>query len=386
MNKSDWYKLLAIGVVAAFVIEGVAIGMMSSNSQPVDDGLQPGGSGQSMLGTAYTNLTVLRYEPYLIVKGSGPAVDAVKQSLIGRGIATYAVPSGGSLIVNLNRSKYAVLAGAEFEAANATVLAQITYGMPPTIRVDGGNGISATVDGLTFKVQARPLYEEGSRVPASMGVQVDAGKIIGIGNLNILPESVAGAIVEARLSSAPESSYSVEVPWESRLAAKEAAAGAGASYRQRSYVIVPGNATTQQLDAIKLYPYVTGSQTGIVSVKNDFANITKATEEFMLARMPPEFPPSIAEFPDDTGGERAALLVKALQDGGIGAVLARHTTVRAVLPESVEKNGRIYHTGGQELEFELVGELGNATSVVLSIDFDAAGSTVSRITGVRQAG
>lgn len=386
MNKSDWYKLLAIGIVAAFVIEGVAIGMLSGNQNaPQDSSQQAGTGGQSLLGTATMNLTILKYEPYLIVKGDPALVEQVKQSLVDRGIATYSVQSGDSVIVNLNSSKSAPAAASEFEKVNATVLAQVTYSMPPTVKVEGGSGISTTVDGATFKLQARPAYEEGSAVPARMSVQVDNGKIIGIGNLNMLPESVAGAIVEAEVTGEPRTEYEVAVPWESRLEGKRIADGEGASYRQKSFIIVPANAAKEQLDAIKLYPYVTGSQIGIVSVKNDFVNASRAGQDFALARLQPEFPPSVATFANDTGGERAHALAEKLSAAGIAATLSTRTSARALLPETIESGGKTYYTGGKIVEFETGGALAGGAKVKLVLDFAASGSTISQITSVKQA-
>ena len=386
MQKSDWYKLLAIGIVAAFVIEGVAIGMLSSGSQaqqqPQD---QQGTTGESLLGSATMNLTVLKYEPYLIVKGGGEEADRVKQSLIDRGIATYAVPSGDSIIVNLNSSKHAVIAGAEFEAANASVTAQISYSMPAKVLVQGGPGVSAEVEGATFKVQGRPIYDEGSVLPATMAVQVENGAIIGIGNLNILPESVSGAVVDAEIVGEPAGSYSVEVPWEARVAAKPVVSAAGATYRQKSYVFVPLNATTQQLDAIKLYSYVTGSQPGIVSVQNDFVNVSRATDEFVLARMPPVFPASTAAFANDSEGKKATALAASLSEAGIAADVVSRTTAKAKLPETIEKDGKTYYTGGKVLDVEVTGTIAKGGTVRLLLDFTAAGSSIGQITSVKQA-
>lgn len=388
MQKSDWYKLLAIGIVAAFVIEGIAIGVMSGGSKaqtPQDNG-QNTATGQSLLGSSTMNLTVLKYEPYLIVKGSGPSFDAAKQSLMDRGIATYAVPSGDSVIVNLNSSKYAVIAGAEFEAANASVIAQISYSMPARVLVQGGPGVSAEVDGATFKVQGRPIYDEGSVLPATMSVQVENGIIIGMGNLNILPQSVSGADVEAEIVGEPAGEYSVEVPWEARVAARPIVSAAGASYKQKSFVIVPLNATTQQLDAIKLYSYITGSQPGIVSVQNDFVNVSRATNDFVLDRMPPVFPASAAVFANDSNGEKAKELAGKLQEAGIAANVVSKITAKAKLPETMEYNGKTYYTGGKVLDIAVTGEVAAGGKVKLSLDFTTAGSSIAQITSVKMAG
>ena len=389
MQKSDWYKLLAIGIVAAFVIEGVAIGVMQNQApvEPVDQAGQAATDGKSFLGTLRTNLTIVRYEPYLIVTGGGTAAETAKQSLIDRGLATYSVPSpsGSGFILNLNGSKNAVAAAAELEAANATVLAQISYLMPPTVTVEG-TGISVVADGAGFGAQARPVYEEGSKVPATMQVQVDKGKIIGIGNLNILPESVSGAVVEASLVGEARTAAQIEIPWEARLAAKPIVSEAGAVYKQKSYITVAANATKEQLDAAKLIPYVTGSQPGIVSVKTDFVNITKATEDFTLLRLSPEFPPSAATFANGSAGEKESALVAKLATAGIAAAKASSTSAKVKLPETIEKDGKTYYTGGQEIEIALVSGIGNATSVTVALDFEAAGNTISRIMSAKQVG
>lgn len=388
MNKNDIYKLFAIGLVVIFAVEMVALGAMSggSSNNGANGNTQANSTGINMLGTVHTNLTIGSYSPYIIVKGSGPAVDAAKKSLIDRGIVTYTIPNGGSLIVNLNTSKDAVAAAAEFARANATATTQIAYIMPQTVQVVG-TGISTVADGVGFRAEGTPIYDEGAKVPVTFSAQVEGGIITGIGSLNILPESFSSVLVSASLKSAPQTVYSVEVPWESRTAAKQIVSSAGATYKQKSYAIVASNATSSQLDAIKIQPYITATQPGVVSVGNNFTNISRAQYDLELMRLAPIFPPSVATFANDTGNQKATALAQALQDAGISATLAGHTTATVKLPGTIEYDGRKFYTGGQEIELEVGNAtvLENASSINLILDFDAAGSTISRLTSVTQA-
>ena len=93
MEKSDLYKIFAIGIVAVFVIEAFALGFMNnSSSNRVDN------SGSATLptlsGKATTNMTIVRYEPYLIISGSSPEIDGIKKKLIDSGVCLlYTSPS-----------------------------------------------------------------------------------------------------------------------------------------------------------------------------------------------------------------------------------------------------------------------------------------------------
>ena len=159
MDKKDWYKLLAVGIVLIFVIEGIAIGILQ------DDTPSSGGSGtatESLTGTVNTNVTIVRYEPYVIVGGGNQdEVENAKQRLIESGAATYAVPKDENLVVSLRSGKDAPTAAMEFEKANATVLATAMISTPSRLRVDAQD-ISTTVDGTSFNIQLRPIFDEGS--------------------------------------------------------------------------------------------------------------------------------------------------------------------------------------------------------------------------------
>lgn len=386
MDKNDWYKLIAIGFVIVFGIEMIALGVFNNtNTQSSGAGTASQQSGGvTVTGSSSMNITIAQYAPYVIVTGSGPAVDAAQKDLIGRGIATYAVQSGGSLIVNLNRSADAPLAAAEFSVANASATTQITYTMPASVLVSG-TGVTTTVPGISFSTQGTPTYAEGSAVPATLTVQVDGGVITGVGNLNVLPEIFTNATVAAQVRSAPATSYSVSVPWDARLAAKPYAAAAGAAYRMKSYAYVDSNATSVQLGAISTYPYVVATQSGIVSIESNFTNESQAGYQLGLMHLDPFFPDSAATFANDSTNQKASALVKTLQQAGINATLLGSTTAAVALPNQFAYNGQTFYTGGQVITIDAAGLPQNATNATLSLDFQAAGTTVTQVTSARLA-
>jgi len=384
MEKGDWYKLLALGFVAVFVIEMVALGALNTGSS------KTGGTGQAgvldITGNVVDNVTITRYEPYLLVSGNGSGIEGVKQRLIDRGEATYAMASGDGTIVNLNGSRYILSAAAEFENANATVLANAVITMSETVKIVGQN-LTTEAQGSTFKWQIRPIYPEGSKVLSQFVARSQGGQVVGMGSLTLLPESVSGVFAEAKIDAEMPVTSLIEIPWAARTAARQIARGAGAAYKEKSFVNVLPNATQTQLDAIRIYDYITGVQSGVVSVKNDFVNETRAARELSLMKLAPVFPPSLAYFANLSGNDtdRTAALLSELQSAGVNATLVTETKVRLRLPDKVGKNGKEYATGGRVLELAVDALPENATTLNLTLDFEAAGSAITRITAVRQA-
>jgi len=381
MDKKDWYKLLAVGIVLIFVIEGIAIGILQ------DDTPSGGGSGtatESLTGTVNTNVTIVRYEPYVIVGGGNQdEVENAKQRLIESGAATYAVPKDENLVVSLRSGKDAPTAAMEFEKANATVLATAMISTPSRLRVDAQD-ISTTVDGTSFNIQLRPIFDEGSVAAATFVAVVENGVLSQLGNFVILPSYVQGATAQAILVAEKEADFSVEVPWEDRSAAKPIAIAEGAAYKEKSYIIVQQNATSAQLSALSTAgkDYITGAQAGIVSVRNGYENRSRAEADLLAAGLEMEFPASLATFGNQSEN-RSLSLVEKLNASGISAKTVSRKTSTARLPDFVEKDGRKYRTNGIVATFEQTGEALNG-SVLLSLDFQAEGSFVSRLVSVRQ--
>jgi hypothetical protein len=380
MDKKTILAAAAIGLVLMFLLASVALGVLysqgGSNSQ--------GGSGAGELqGTSFTNITINRYQPYLIVKGgNGSAVEAATAKLKSAGIVEYATTNSGGYIISLANGRDAPKAGLEYEKANASVLATAFIGMPQEITVQG-DGITTKAEGTTFDTQLRPIYEEGSRHEAQILVALQGVKIVGLGSFAILPKTVYGAVAVMEIVSAPTAEYAVEVPWEGRAAAKKIALQKGAAYKEKSYIEIPTNASLDSVSAAGKLLFATGAQAGIVSVRNDFADRGLAESQLMLLGLPCNFPPSVASFPNTTGNQSASALVEALFAAGINATLKEASTLTVKLPEYIEKDGQRYYAEGFEITFDTQGALPGAANATVSIDFAAEGSRVGRILGIQ---
>lgn len=388
MGKQQWYVAFAVGLVLLFIIEPFAMGMLNSANQ--DRGSASGsgsGSSVSLTGNVVANATVVRYEPYLIVAGNKTLVEGVKQKLIGSGVATYAVPSGENLIINLKSSKSAVSAAAEFEKVNATAVATAVITTPNNMRVEGG-GISTTVEGASFTMQIRPAYEEGAIVPVTFVANVQNGQIADIRNFAFLPDVISGVRVLASVQSLQQNEY-VQVAWENRTAAKAIVVAENASYKEKSFISVQQNATKEQLDSALAAgkDYVTGVQSGIISVRNDFSDRRRAEADLGALGLQAVFPYSLASFGNASNGTnvsaRVAALAEKLRAAGMDAEVYSHTGIVAKLPGSFEYGGKKYSGEGIVIGVDQAEGM-NGTEAWLELDFQAAGSTITRITAARQ--
>lgn len=384
MEKNDWYKLFAIGIVLVFVLEGIAIGVMQNDNQPSSNQQVEGTA--SLTGNVNTNVTIVRYEPYVIVNGGNASeVEKIKERLIESGVATYAVPNGQSLVVSLRSGKDALDAAQEFEYANASVLATASISTAAKLKVEGTD-ITTTVDGTSFSMQMRPIFEEGSVAPATFVASVQNGVIVQLGNFALLPDYQSGVVAQAALVEQKQADLSVEVAWQNRSAAKAIAVSQGAAYKEKSYIIVPQGASQAQMSAIAASgkDYITGVQLGIISVSNGFVDRLRAEGDLANAGLAGEFPVSIALFSNQSGNESVVALAEKLNENGIESAVVSRKVSKATLPDIIENAGKKYRTGGIVVSFEQVAEAENGT-VFLSLEFQSEGSSLSRLISVKQA-
>lgn len=384
-KKAMYIAAFAVVIVVLFIIEPFAIGIIQTAG---NSGGNAGGNGNAtgmVLGTANANITFVRYEPYLIVSGNGSAIEEVKDRLISEGIATYAVWSGDSLVVSLKDSKGVPSAASEFELVNASSLATAYLTTADKVAVISNDGKKVEADGMGISMQVVPLYEEGSTHEASFQARVEGGELTGMGSVSILPLAVKGVPVEAILSSQPQETYSVIVAWKDRQLAKPLALANGATYKGRSFIYV-ANATKEQLDAaVASLPYVTGTQPGIVSVQNDYTDSETVGLALFQQGLTAIFPESVATFANATGNASAVAFMQGLEAQNGSAQLAVDWTAKIRLPSVLESNGKRYFgpDEGIELLIEGTGEpRENVTAMNVSVDFEAAGSRIARVTAV----
>jgi hypothetical protein len=382
MEKKDLYKLLAVGFVLIFGIEMIAIGFFNNSNSSGGNSQLPATSN-SIQGTVADNITIVRYEPYLIVNG-GAGVDAVAQKLIDDGAATYSVVNQGSLIVNLKSSDEVISSASAFEDANATVLASAVISTSPSITISG-DGLTTKADGTSFRMQIRPIYPQGSSVPATFAAAASNGQLISVGSFTLLPPQIYGAQATAKVLSLSGSSTIIEVPWEQRAAAKAIAKSAGAAYREKSFILISLNATAQQMSSIRAFPYVTGVQYGVASVQNNFTNRLLAQQQIFSVGVDSQFPPSEASFENQTSNATASQLLAALESSGIATKTVSSTSLVFKLPPYIEKDGKKYETGEIELSAQSTAIPSDVAEVELEVDFEAAGGKMGKILAVRLA-
>ncbi|MFA6328748.1 MAG: hypothetical protein WCY41_04850 [Candidatus Micrarchaeia archaeon] len=391
MDKKTMYiAIFAIGIVVLFILEPFAIGMLqNAGSKSASTGASGGNSSMaSFVGSAVANITITRYEPYLVVTGNASAIEKVKDGLVSSGAATYAVWSGDSLVVSLKSSKGVPAAALEFEAVNASAVATAYLATSDKVKVSDGNGTTVVAEGTSISMQVNPIYEEGSTHEAQFAARVDAGQVTGMGSITILPTVVSGVQIEAEISSQPQATYSVLVGWGGRAAAKQLSAAANATYKERSFVYV-ANASKEALDAaVSGKAYATGTQPGIISVQNDYTDSETIGRDLLAGGYTAVFPDSVASFAGNGSKDAAEALVASLASANVSATLSTDWTGKIRLPSVLSKDGKNYlgPEGGIELAIEGTGAPAeNVTAMNVSVDLEASGSRIVRITAVNPA-
>ena len=387
MDKKTLYiGIFAVGIVVLFIIEPFAIGMLQSAGNGNAGGSGNGGNASSVsfTGNAAANITVSRYEPYLVVTGNASGIEKVKDRLVSSGMATYAVWSGDSLVVSLKSSKDVPSAAMEFEDINASVVATTYLSTSQTVKVTDASGKSVEAEGTSISMQMRPIYEEGSTHEALFTARVDSGQVTGIGAVSIMPLVVNGVMVEAKISSQPVAAYTVRVAFKDRVAAKPLVLAANATYRERSFVYVE-NASKEALDAaVAGNPFVTGTQPGVISVQNGFVDSESMGLSLFQKGYTAVFPQSIATFADASNASAVALIGE-LQSQNMSAEMTSDWTGKIRLPSVLEKDGKRYSgpAGGLELLIEGTGTpRENVTAMNVSVNIETSGSRITRVTAV----
>ncbi|MCX6769294.1 MAG: hypothetical protein NT051_01290 [Candidatus Micrarchaeota archaeon] len=382
MDKRIIY-IFAVGLVLMFVIEMFAMGFLGSNS--ARESTTQNQVGSAINGSALVNITIARYETYIIVSGGNSTeVERIAARLKEAGIVDYTTKNPDGLIVSLKESKFAPEAADAFADANATALATVVISLPATLKIEG-DGISTTAEGTSFNTQMRPIYTEGSKQEATFFAEVQNGKVTGLWNFAILPRTISGAIANVTVISQPSAAYTLEIPWESRNTAKAIALAGNATYKEKSYIIVPTDLAQDSLTAVSKAEFVTGVSPGTVSVKNEFEDRWAAESQLAALKITSTFPSSLASFPNQTGNASAILLMDALAGKGINASLTMQSRAKLKLPEIIEVEGEKYKTGG--LEFMVDGQLlpANASEARFSLDFTAEGGRIVKMLAARPA-
>jgi hypothetical protein len=377
MEKKTILAAFAVLLVLFFLIEPFAVGILARGGS----GESGGAGSEAVSGTVRTNVTVLRYEPYLLVSGNASRAQQVKEELVGEGVATYAIKSGDSLIVNLRGSEDVIPAARKFEGQNLSVVASASVATEDKLVVVGSS-VSVSAQGRALSLQLAPAYEPGVKYAAVFQAAAADGQLVSMGSFSILPVRERGTAV-AEVVSAKEGRYVIEVPWENRSAAKPIALSHGASYKEKSYILL-GNATDAQLESAGALPFVTGVQAGIASVANPYSDRQAAEARLRGLGIAHEFPPSAASFNESAQEGSELALYNALAAAGINATLVPENSVVIRLPGTIKVGERSFLTGSPSFEVEGANYT-RGQNVTVALDFEANGMKLLRVYGARIA-
>ncbi|MEM4554712.1 MAG: hypothetical protein QXT25_02580 [Candidatus Anstonellaceae archaeon] len=376
MKKETLYKLFAVGLVALFLIEMAAIGLLTGGRGGEGEGSR-NGNLSSAFGAVEGNLTVLRYEPYLLVSGSQEQIEQAKKRLTEKKFATYSTKMNEFTVISLNRSRDVVAAAEEIEDLNLTVLATATLALPEMVKVRSESGV-VDAKGSTFQMQLKPIYPEGAKISASLVARVERGQVVAIGSLIFLPQ-VLTAEVDGKIEKVKENFWIAEIPWESRNLAKQIAKQEEVAFKERSYLLVK-NASSEQLAQVRNFEYVTAVQEDTISIRNDFADRQKAMADFYAINLEPIFPYSSAQF---QRGENETGFEHALKQQNITFQLKKKTKAEILLPGKIRVGEEEYINTKSKIELEIEAE--DAEEIRLWLQFEAAGNRVQRIIQVQPA-
>ena len=124
----------------------------------------------------------------------------------------------------------------------------------------------------------------------------------------------------------------------------------------------------------------------MISVQNDFTDSEGAGTALFQKGLSATFPNSLAAFNSTAGGNSSAVaLLDALKAENISAAMSSDWTATITLPSVLVKDGVSYMgpAGGIPLLIEGTGApRENVTSMNVSVDIEAVGSKITRITAV----
>lgn len=388
MDKRALYlSIFAVGMVLLFLLEPFAMAMFNSRSTPKDSDTMGNSTAFNFIGTGYSNITVVRYEPYVIVNEPSEDSESIAKNLISLGIASYSFMKDNALVVSLKSSKSVPKVAEEFEKANYTVIATAHITTSQSVRVVNKEGKELIAEGNSAIMKIRPIYEEGLFYPASFPARVDGNKLTGIGAISPISSLISNVKTNASILEEPSVFYAVLIPWENRVAAKPLVKDSGASFKEQSFVRVNGATKGELSFALAGEYYITEIQDGLISVNNDFADKEALNALLSEKGFSPEFPPSFAFFSNQTDKNAAESLIKRLAESNISSELQEKWVAQVYLPLEIEDSGTVYYLSKKDSVVRIEGEGAppSSGSLEIEVSFHAVGKKILRILSANYA-
>ncbi len=207
--KSKWKMILALGAVALFIFEIIALGVIGGGG---GGGGTSGGTVQT--GTAEFTGIIRTYDPVLLVT-DGLDEDAAAELREMEGVKDLNPVQEGTLINTETRDDVYPIA-VYLREKSITSYSVANIAMPSVIEVMLGNGslVNVSAGNIAVRVYTEPIVDVDTEVRISMLAQVVNGMLSGYGSALLVTEDVeveaASTVLEAKYI------HTYLVPWDER--------------------------------------------------------------------------------------------------------------------------------------------------------------------------
>lgn len=338
--KEHAIKIFVFVMVIAFALEMVSLGYLgglSNGSSDTSGSTTPSNVPSVVYGVITANGTVVSYDPVLYVSGSDMAkAREIKDSLISKGIATYAVNAdNATMLVNLESESKVQEAAAAFDGINVSVFAPAQIQFNGNLDLVDDNGTHYSLIPTSISYQLIPSIKRNARILLSFNARGDLVQgstsneysLTGWGTISIIS---AQFVLDTSMPVLAKKSDSVSasILWQDRALVSrqeiiDALSGLNAtnvSYSKKSYIEFNPGLTQEQYDALTAAKpaYFTTLQLDYAGVADDYANITQAVGD--LTPYGPGFPSSTITFEAGSDSQAAiSALSSYLESKGIAS-------------------------------------------------------------------
>ena len=272
MDKTTLFRIFAILVVAGFIFELFAFGVIGKTSEQTNGQ----NTQESATYSGYSEYygTIKAYEPYLFAKGLDSGQISEIKAL--GGVEDVVAMSGG-YVISLKNSDYinAVYSGVLDRMINSTVIANVALPYSIEILAQDGKNKSAASNGAIVKVEMSSPPNVGEKIRLKMTVEIQEGILARYSTPTLVPEEKMLAGNGIILSETSVTTIAL-VPWEERNnvnvdALKEQIGNDSVAYLAKNYI---GFADENSANAAigKNLSYVVSLNTGTATINENFTD------------------------------------------------------------------------------------------------------------------
>lgn len=361
LSKEDIIRIFAVLVVVAFVFEIIAFNQPQNVNRGSASGTSTNATGSNLdnfQGNAVGNITVVSWDPALIVLNENEITLKEIEAMKAEGLVAYSSNTSQGLILTLAQKKAFAEVAARIYATNATALAD-TAGSVSGAKVQG-DGFVRSAQGGTFTFRLPPLFEQGDVFEAVFPALVQNGKIVAVGNAEPTVQPSVSALFAPEKMNVSSRYYVLQVPWELRNSVNStelsaALGGANVSVKKRSMIQFDSSTSQEKIAALSsnLPSYALSFQQNSISVPGGFVDRQKAEDDLYSRGVKAVFPNSTVQISGVKGMEPNLTLIaqEAAKYGMGNATITPAYVIAVTLPKKIDVEGKNYTTVLRELEF-----------------------------------